>query len=132
MTTIKQLFEILQKYNRVDLLDIHHKVALEKGKVVINTAYDLTEDTKIKFEYFFFHHCNEAFPASTALKAIEEKDFVAFSEIYNKWEYVHNLVYLPDSLFIVDEATDEIIGTVSGMWIKDIFELVDFAEYECG
>lgn len=132
MTTIKQLFEILQKYNRIDLLSIHHTTAIQNGKLVLTPMVEITEDTKIKFDYFFYHHCDDAFPASAALKAIEEKDFESFCKIYDKWEYVHNLVYLPDSLFIVDEATDEIIGTVSGMWIKDIFELVDFAEYECG
>ena len=132
MTTVKQLFEILQKHNRLDLLAIDTTVTIENGKLVPKPRVTIDENDKISFQYYFWYHLDREFPKSKVLKAIEEKDFAAFCAIYNDWYFKHNLTYMPDYIHIFDEDKDESIGAVSGIWLKDIFELIDFAEYECG
>ena len=132
MKTIKQLFEILQKHNKTNLLHIESKVELKDGVITLVPLRPIHENTKISYLYYFYHHCNEEFPSSRVLKAIQEKDFYTFTAIYNEWEFNSNLNYLPNHLILFDETTEEVIGRVSGIWLKDIFELIDSADCECG
>lgn len=132
MTTVEQLFEILQKHNRLDLLEIDSDVVIENCYVALTPKVPIEKDDKITYQYYFYHHLSKDFPASRALEAIEEKDFETFSAIYDEWYFKHNLTYLPSSICLFNETKNESIGTVSGIWLKDIFELIDFAEYECG
>jgi hypothetical protein len=39
---------------------------------------------------------------------------------------------LPMHLCLTNETKGEPIGYVNGVWLKDIFDLIDFAECECG
>lgn len=132
MTTVKQLFETLQKHKRLDLLSIDYVPALEDRFVTLQPKVFIEDDDKLTYQYYFYHHLSTDFPASAVIKAIEEKDFDTFNQIYNEWYFKHNLTYLPDSIHIFNETKGEPIGLVSGIWLKDIFEFIDFAEYECG
>lgn len=132
MTSVKQLFEILQKHNRLDLLEIYSDVAIENSYVVLKSKVPIEKDDKIRYLYYFYHHLDKEFPKSKVLQAIENKDFETFNSLHDEWYFKHNLTYLPSAICLFNETKDEPIGIVNGIWLKDIFELIDFAEYECG
>lgn len=132
MTAVKQLFEILQKHNRMDLLHFDVNTKLVDGKVVFSSDEPIEENDMLTCNYYFYYHLDPEFPKSNILRAIEEKDFETFRPIYDEWEYSHNLCYLPSHVCLTNETKDTPIGSVDGIWLKDIFELIDFAEYECG
>lgn len=132
MVKVKQLFEILQKHKRMDLLQLEATPTLIDGKVAFSSTEPIDENDELTCSYYCFHHLNNEFPQSKVLKAIEEKDFQTFERIYNDWEYCSNLCYLPMHLCLTNETNGEPIGYVNGVWLQDIFDLIDFAECECG
>lgn len=132
MTTVKQLFDILQKQNRLNLLSIDSNIVLDSGFVKLIPKCEISEDDEIAFNYCFYHHLDPEFPRSKIIRAIEDKDFATFCGIYNEWSFVNDLVYLPDLIYIYNVTKDDCVGAVSGIWLKEIFNLIDSADYECG
>ena len=132
MTTIAQLFDILQKHKRMDLLNVYSDVTLKDSYVAMTPKCQSSKDDKISFQYYFYHHLDSDFPKVDVMAAIENKDFATFSRIYSDWEFKNNLIYLPDFMFIWNDTRDMAFGEVSGIWLKELFDLIDAADYECG
>ena len=69
-------------------------------------------------------------------KAIESKDFDAFMEIKKKYSGRADaagkpLVYFPDDIHIWDTGEEDFVGELD-INVRENFEKIDYAEYECG
>ena len=130
MITVEQLFELLKKSNNMKLLYIESNISIEDNLVKLTPWQVINKDDVVSFNYYFYHHLNKEFPRKTILEAIENKDFNTFIQFYHDWDFKDSLVYLPDDISLF--CNEEFIGSLSGIWRKDIFELIDSADYECG
>lgn len=133
MTTIRNLMQILDTHGSLEWLHIETLPRInDENTLIIEPMEPLYADDEITLHYFYWHHLNENFPKNTVYKAIETKDFKTFKELYDEWEYKDDTPYMSGLILIHLNRSDEYIGELSGIWLKEIFDLIDEAEYECG
>ena len=69
--------------------------------------------------YYFYYHLNYDFPAKEVVNAVENHDYETFYKLQQKW----GELYMPNSFF---DGNDDIEIN------EFTFNMIDFAEYECG
>lgn len=104
------------------------------GAIKIIPSADITMDTEVTVDYYFYHHMNKDFPRETAQQAIEQGDWKAFHEIQKRFSYggsdFDGIVYLPDEACVA--TGDKVVGTLDVTYKPELFSLITYAESECG
>lgn len=70
-------------------------------------------------DYYFYWHLNYDFPAKEVVKAVENHDYETFCKLQQQW----GEFYMPNSFFY---------GKKMIQIDKYTFNMIDYAEYECG
>lgn len=104
------------------------------GTIKIIPSADITMDTEVTVNYYFYHHMNQDFPREAAQQAIEQGDWETFREIQKRFECggseCEGIVYLPHEACVA--AEDKVVGTLDVTYKPELFSLITYAESECG
>lgn len=91
-----------------------YKLVEDYGEELVDGFFNI-----VPVYYYFYWHLNENFPANEVVKAVENHNYEAFCKLQQEW----GNFYMPNSFFyrgICIEINEE------------TFDLIDYAEYECG
>lgn len=104
------------------------------GSIKIIPGADITMDTEVTVNYYFYHHMNQDFPREAAQQAIEHGDWETFHEIQKRFECggseCEGIAYLPREACVA--AGDKVVGTLDVTYKPEVFSLITYAESECG
>lgn len=86
-------------------------------------------EPKVTRIYFYYHHLNPHFPSEQVCEAIMLKDWETFKKIYDTW----GTGYLPSYVSVfIDQGDDREEIIIDEPMCKEIFELIDDGDCECG
>lgn len=90
------------------------------------------EMTVKEYIYYWYDHLVLRYngDAKKVEKAIESKDFDAFMEIKEKYSR-KEWTYFPDVIHVWDDEVNDFVDELD-INVRENFEKIDHAEYECG
>lgn len=101
----------------------------DDGKLLLETEVEVTEDTDVEIEYYWYHHMMPQEHVDEIRKTIISGDFWAFNKWYRTlWD--RDYTYLPQMAFV--SAGDVCIGELAVALTAETFDLITCEECECG
>lgn len=124
-----ELAKVLSDIGAMDLFEPHITWALEDGKLSLSPLAEITGDTDIEIDYYWYHHMMPQKDRQKIEDALHDGNFEEFKKWFRRL-LCEPSTYLPTQATVACGGV--IIGDLNIMCREELFDLITYEEAECG